>query len=87
VLRYEINRFMPGSMVKLEILEKPLAVRGVIIRVSRKNHDHAKTVADFNNAISAINKMALTPGYCKNINKYSGQKTNRKHNQTAPMVC
>jgi polar amino acid transport system substrate-binding protein len=54
VLRYEINRFMPDNMATLEILEKPLVVRGVNIGVSRKNPDHAKIVADFNNAIAAM---------------------------------
>jgi len=54
VLRYQINRFMTDDMEKLEILEKPLVVRGVNIGVSRKNPDHAKIVADFDNAIAAM---------------------------------
>jgi len=41
-------------MAKLEILEKPLAVRGVNIGVSRKNPDHEKIVADFNKAIATM---------------------------------
>lgn len=56
VLRYKIHRSMPGSMTKLEILEKPLVVRGVNIGVSRKNPAHEKIVADFNNAIAAMKK-------------------------------
>ena len=54
VLRYQINRFMPGNRENLEILEKPLVVRGVNIGVSRKNPDHKKIVADFDNAIAAM---------------------------------
>jgi polar amino acid transport system substrate-binding protein len=54
VLRYQINRSMPGNRAKLEILEKPLVVRGVNIGVSRKNPDHAKIVADFDKAIAAM---------------------------------
>jgi len=54
VLRYQIRRFMPGNTAKLEILEKPLVVRGVNIGVSRKNPDHTKIVADFDNAITAM---------------------------------
>ncbi len=54
VLRYQINRFMPGNMAKLQILEKPLAVRGVNIGVSHNNPNHAKIVTDFNKAIAAM---------------------------------
>lgn len=54
VLRYQMTRFMPANMAKLEILKKPLVVRGVNIGVSRKNPDHAEIVADFDNAIAAM---------------------------------
>jgi len=54
VLRYQIKRFMPGNTAGLEILEKPLVVRGVNIGVSRKNPNHAKIVADFNSAIAVM---------------------------------
>jgi polar amino acid transport system substrate-binding protein len=56
VLKYEINRYIPNSMRELEILPKPLAVRGVHIGVSRENPDHAQIVADFNEAIAAMRK-------------------------------
>lgn len=56
VLRYEINRYMPNSMAHLELLPKPLAVRGVHIGVSRENPDHAKIVADFDKAIAEMKK-------------------------------
>ena len=56
VLRYTLNQSMPRSMATLEILAKPLAVRGVNIGVSRKNPDHAKIVADFNMAIAEMKK-------------------------------
>jgi polar amino acid transport system substrate-binding protein len=54
VLRYEIKRSMPDSMARLEIVKKPLVVRGVNIGVSRNNADHAKIVADFDNAIAGM---------------------------------
>jgi len=54
VLRYTLHRTMPRSMATLEILAKPLAVRGVNIGVSRKNPDHAKIVANFNKAIAEM---------------------------------
>ena len=56
VLRYTLNRSMPQSMAAVEILAKPLAVRGVNIGVSRKNPDHAKIVAGFNSAIDGMKK-------------------------------
>ncbi len=54
VLQYEINQYMPNSMKELEMLPKPLAVRGVHIGVSRENPAHAKIVADFDKAIAAM---------------------------------
>jgi polar amino acid transport system substrate-binding protein len=56
VLKYEINRYMPHSMSDLEMLPKPLAVRGIHIGVSRENPDHAKIVAAFNKAIKDMKK-------------------------------
>jgi polar amino acid transport system substrate-binding protein len=56
VLKYEINRYMPNSMKELELLPKPLAVRGVHIGVSRENPAHAQIVADFNKAIADMKK-------------------------------
>ncbi|HBE91477.1 MAG TPA: amino acid ABC transporter amino acid-binding protein [Gammaproteobacteria bacterium] len=54
VLRYTLNRSMPRSTATLEILAKPLAVRGINIGVSRKNPEHAKIVAIFNKAIAEM---------------------------------
>ena len=54
VLRYTINRFMPESTAILQILEKPLVVRGVNIGVSRRNPHHANIVRDFNKAIAEM---------------------------------
>jgi polar amino acid transport system substrate-binding protein len=54
VLLYEIARSTPDAATTLEILEKPLVVRGVNIGVSRKNPDHARIVADFDKAIAAM---------------------------------
>lgn len=56
VLQYEINKYMPNSMKDLEILPRPLAVRGIHIGVSRENPDHAKIVAAFNKAIAGMKK-------------------------------
>ncbi|MGD2073603.1 MAG: transporter substrate-binding domain-containing protein [Gammaproteobacteria bacterium] len=56
VLQYEINRYLPNSRKELEMLPKPLAVRGVHIGVSRENPAHAKIVADFNKAIAEMKK-------------------------------
>jgi polar amino acid transport system substrate-binding protein len=54
VLRYEINRYMPNSRDKLEFLPNPLAVRGIHIGVSRENPEHARIVAAFDKAITAM---------------------------------
>lgn len=54
VLQYEINRFMPAAMKNLEFVQRPLAVRGVHIGVSRKNPEHAVIVADFNKAMQEM---------------------------------
>lgn len=56
VLRYELNRFLPKSMEKLEFLDKPLAVRGIHIGVSRENPEHEKIIDDFNKSIAAMKK-------------------------------
>ena len=54
VLLYTINQSMPQSMAALDILAKPLAMRGINIGVSRKNPDHAMIVARFNKAIAEM---------------------------------
>ena len=56
VLRYTLSQSMPRSMATLEILSKPLAVRGINIGVSRKNPDHAKIVASFNETIAEMKR-------------------------------
>ncbi len=56
VLRYQIQRFMPNSMEQLEFLQKPLAVRGIHIGVSRKNAEHARIVAGFDRAIEQMHQ-------------------------------
>jgi polar amino acid transport system substrate-binding protein len=70
VLRYTINRLMPHGMATLEILEKPLAVRGVNIGVSRQNPDHAKIVAGFDNAIAEMKKDGTYDRIIKKHNDY-----------------
>jgi polar amino acid transport system substrate-binding protein len=54
VLQYEINRFMPKTMKDLEFVQRPLAIRGVHIGVSRENPKHAMIVADFNKAMKEM---------------------------------
>lgn len=56
VLRYTLNQLMPDNKATLEILNNPLATRGVNIGVSRKNPDHARIVAGFNKAIAEMKK-------------------------------
>jgi len=56
VLQYEINQYMPNSMAELQLLPKPLAVRGIHIGVSRENPDHEKIAAAFDKAIAAMKK-------------------------------
>ena len=56
VLLYEINQYMPNTMPQLQLLPKPLAVRGIHIGVSRENPDHEKIAAAFNKAIADMKK-------------------------------
>ena len=56
VLQYEINQYMPNSMADLQLLPKPLAVRGIHIGVSRENPDHEKIAAAFDKAIADMKK-------------------------------
>ncbi len=67
VLRYEINRFMPKTMKNLEFVQRPLAVRGVHIGVSRENPEHATIVADFN---KAIKEMISDGSYSEIVEKH-----------------
>ena len=54
VLHYTLYESMPHSIATLEILDKPLAMRGINIGVSRKNPDHAMIVAQFNKVIAEM---------------------------------
>jgi ABC-type amino acid transport substrate-binding protein len=45
---------MPRAMGNLEFVQRPLALRGVHIGVSRENPEYAKIVADFNKAIKEM---------------------------------
>ena len=54
VLHYTLYESMPNSITTLEILDKPLAMRGINIGVSRKNFDHAVIVARFNKAMAEM---------------------------------
>ena len=56
VLRYTISQSMPQSMVMLDVIAKPLAMRGINIGVSRQNPDHAMIVSRFNKAIAEMNE-------------------------------
>jgi polar amino acid transport system substrate-binding protein len=70
VLRYEINRYMPNAMANLEILDKPLAVRGIHIGVSRENPQHAEIVAAFNKAIGEMKKDGSFDAIVARHNEY-----------------
>jgi polar amino acid transport system substrate-binding protein len=70
VLRYEINRYMPNAMANLEILDKPLAVRGIHIGVSRENPAHAEIVAAFNKAIGEMKKDGSFDAIVARHNEY-----------------
>ena len=67
VLQYEINQYLPNSMQELQMLPKPLAVRGIHIGVSRENPAHAQIVADFDKAIAA---MKQDGSYAKIVAKH-----------------
>jgi polar amino acid transport system substrate-binding protein len=67
VLLYEINRYMPNTMDKLEMLPRPLAVRGIHIGVSRENPGHEKIIAAFDKAIADMKKDG---SYAKIVDKH-----------------
>ena len=81
VLRYTLNRSMPNSLATLEILAKPLAVRGINIGVSRKNPEHAKIVADFNKAIAGMKEDGT---YDRIIQKHKDYIEHRMKHQETP---
>lgn len=54
VLSYTLNRSMQERAADLQILARPLVVRGVNIGVSRKNPDHARIVTAFDKAIAEM---------------------------------
>lgn len=70
VLRYEINRYMPNSMDDIVFLDKPLAVRGIHIGVSRENPEHAKIVAAFNKAIAEMKQDGSFDAIVARHNEY-----------------
>lgn len=70
VLGYEINRYMPNSMDKLEFLARPLDVRGIHIGVSRENPEHAKIVAAFDKAIAAMKQDGSFDAIVAKHNEY-----------------
>ena len=51
VILHQIRKYMPDSIDRFEFLDKPLAVRGLHLMVSRNNPMHKKIVDDFNRAI------------------------------------
>jgi len=81
VLLYTLHRSMPRSMATLEILGKPLAVRGVNIGVSRKNPDHAEIVANFNKAIA---EMKADGSYDRIVQKHKDYIEHPMKHQETP---
>ena len=67
VLQYDINQYIPNSMAELQLLPKPLAVRGIHIGVSRENPDHEKIAAAFDKAIADMKKDG---SYELNVSKH-----------------
>lgn len=76
VLHYEINRYMPNSRDDIVFLDKPLAVRGIHIGVSRENPEHARIVADFDKAIAAMKKDGSFDAIVARHNAYIGKPAN-----------
>lgn len=73
VLRYTLNQSMPDNVATLEILARPLATRGVNIGVSRNNPDHARIVADFNQAIAEMKNDGTHTRIVQKHNSYIGE--------------
>ena len=56
VLRYTLNQLPPDIRARLELLATPLTTRGINIGVSRKNPEHVKMAADFDEAIAEMKR-------------------------------
>ncbi len=56
VIRHQIKTYMPGTADEFELLEKPLAVRGLHMLVSRTHPQHQAIVSGFDQAIVEMKK-------------------------------
>lgn len=56
VLLHELNQYLRNSMNQLELLPKPLAVRGLHVAVSKEHPQHKEIIARFDQAIDAMRK-------------------------------
>ncbi len=54
VIRHQIETYMPGTADQFELLEKPLATRGLHMLVSRAHPKHQAIVASFDQAIAEM---------------------------------
>lgn len=78
VLRYLLNQSMPDSIELLEIIAKPLTMRGINIGVSRKNPDHEKIVSGFNKAIAEMKVDGTHNKIVQKHNAYIEHPTNSR---------
>ena len=55
-LKFQLGRYMKGGLKNLDVLPKPLSVRGLCIAVSKKNPQHKLIVTSFNKAIAEMKR-------------------------------
>ena len=60
VIRYQMINYMPNMIDQFEIIDHPLARRGLHLLVSLKNNQHKKIINDFNNMIEEMKSVLLT---------------------------
>ena len=78
VLRYTLNQSMRNSMVSLEIIAKPLTMRGINVGVSRKNPDHEIIVSGFNKAIAEMKEDGTHDKIVQKHKAYIGHPANSR---------
>lgn len=54
VILHQIEKYLPSSAQKFEFLDKPLAVRGLHLLVSRQNPAHKEIISEFDKAIAQM---------------------------------
>ena len=69
-IRFELNKYMKGSIDKLQILPKPLISRGAHIAVSKSNPRHQEIIDRFN---KALQDMKADGSYLRIIKKHDAE--------------